>query len=250
MVTRDDTVNVNVPFGMFVSATSNLLTNEKLRDITVSVSMNGASYDSVYEINDTKYTMLHVFLPIRNGIKQISYTVVDNAGNIASKSVNVFVKGDEINVITIPNIEFSSNATDDFYNFYDFDLIAGYKSNDAINHQSGVDFAFYHNNICGYAFGTPNTTNVQDFYSLTESWNTFTNAIIARADISANDFDNINSHYEWTDIESNQHEVLNLEVNDILQFNTEGGNIGFIKILDLYSNPEGILISTKMKTTL
>ncbi len=250
MVSEDDTVLTNLPFGIFVSATSNLLTNEELNNITVSVTMNGVTIDSVYDIKDSKYSMLHVFLPLRNGLRQISFTVIDNAGNTATKSVNVFVEGDEVNVVSIPNIEFSCNETDDLFNFYDFDSIVGYKNSEAYNHQSSIDFAFFHNDTSGYGIGTPSTISVQNFYSIGESWSTFTNAIIAPSELSSTDYDNIGIHYEWSEIVTDQHEVLNLEVNDILQFQTEAGNKGFIKIVDIDNNPDQILISTKMKITL
>jgi hypothetical protein len=249
LVYDDDTVPLNVPYAIAVEGHSSVTTGKDLDYLTIKTTLeDGSSSDTTYaDINDIYYFKVHLFIPLKNETVTHTFTLVDKAGEDASITIRITHKGDEINVLSFPPVEIAALEGDTLPSFYDIDSITGYTIDEAVNHQTGIDFGYFKTDALGSSIACPASNNLNEFYSLTDNgWTHFNNVVFAPSDLTTAEFDAITYHYDWQDFTETQNEVNNLNVGDILIFKTEI-NSGFIKVVDIYDNPDRIVVNIKAR---
>ncbi len=241
---QDATVTVGDTFMIGVIGLSNEASKEKLEKLIITRTAENSTYfDTTIEINSDSFNGDFNFVASQAGSEKIEFTLVDKKDQQVKKSLNITT---EANVNVVAYAAFQLGSWGEVQpSFYDAETGTAYSKSDAKEHQAEVDFAYYRGATTGNTIAATASEHVKTVYGLEAAgWTTFTNTVIAQADISAEDFDAIGDYYEWPEVSATSIEVNNLSIGDVLVFKTDDGKVGFVKVVDLTVTKDGEGIAT------
>jgi hypothetical protein len=242
-VFEDASVTMGDSIVVGIIATANTTSKEELKSITITRTFENDKYfDTTLNLSGETYNGDFVFHSMNvAGTEKLQFTVTDKKDNLVSKSFNLTTESD-VNVMAYDEVELGSYGENDYPSFYDLDAGVAYSKDEASNNQTIVDFGYYKGGTTGNTIGATGTAHMISVYQL--DWTNYSHTKFAKANITADDFDAIGDHYEWTDMTEETEEVNNLAINDVLIFKTDDGKIGFIKIQNLTVTKSGEGVAT------
>ncbi len=234
-VDTDATIPVNTLFKVGILATSNTETNEKLSTLRLTRTVDGTAFiDTTFTIDENTFNIDFEFNALENGVvENIAFLLTDKAGQTAEKSLTLTYEMIYTNVVKHTDINMGSH-NDDFGSFYASQTNTVYNIADAANNQSMIDFLFYKGVQNAATIASPADADANTVYDI-QNWETKNATLFQETDITAEDFDAIETEFDFPDFTGELSDINNLEAGDVIMFKTVENMLGLIKINELNS---------------
>ena len=227
---ENSTVVENTLFKVGIAASANTESNKKLKSLRLTRTMNGTTFvDSTLTLNDTQYNADFQFNAQSAGSsEEIVFTLTDDAGKTAEKSLTITYEAAGIAVIKNTDVLMGSH-NDDNGSFYSTANKTVYSIADAAAIQSDIDFLFYLGATNGSTIASPADSTANTVYAI-DGWTTKNETLFAATDMTAAEFDAIGDVYEFPEFTGDLSGIENLVAENVIMFKTVNDKLGFIKV--------------------
>ena len=230
-VSADATIATNSIFKVGITAAANTESNKNLVSLRLIRTMDNTAFvDTSITINETLYNADFTFNSQGDGqVEVILFTITDDAGKVASKSLTITYEAQGTAVSKNADISLGS-YNDDRGSFYSTINKLVYSVGDASNIQADIDFIFFLAATNGSSIASPVDKVSQQVFPAVAHWSTKNETLFATTELSVADFDAIADNYEFSDFVGDQSSLTQLESGDVIGFLTVNNKQGFIKI--------------------
>jgi len=247
------------------------------QDVSFSVGLTATGPDSKLkkftvkrtDVNNTTSTPLDTAINSDNftytyngktgqvsGTESYVFTITDDNGNTASKTVTITISGSGVTDYTAKMLGAQTAAAGSFFST---STGAVYQIADAKANSSLIDLCYYFGNAASgedAVIASPDDTEADVYYGATNrpsTWTTRNATRLATTTLSATDFASVNT---LTKLQNNaapantatNTSITNLSVNDVVAFKTAGGKLGLFRVSSLTASATGsITIEVKVQ---
>ena len=228
----------NSTSGKNLTGFSLVLTTANVPQTLIDSSFNEGSFDANYNISFPDA-----------GETRLSAKITDKDGQSKEIAFNITINAVTPTVSTYEDIQMGSHNDAEYGSFYSTATNTVYLIGDATNNQAAIDFAFYKGVT---TFNTITATSTDHAISVFElgpddlNWTTLNETKIEMTTVSTATFDAIGVIYAFPELTENTYEVNNLEVGNVLLFETVNGKRGYIKINNFDQKGDRMNIDVKV----
>ena len=234
----DVTINTGDEILVGFNAAYNMETGEELTHFKLTLTSNNIPQiimDSTLK-NKTFSTDVKITFPDA-GTARLEATITDKAGRTDAVSFNISVEQAGVKVVKHTNVELGS-WNDVIGSFYGAKENLIFTVPQAMENQAKVDFIFYKGVTNMNTIAAPDDASLSTIPSFRmDEWSTKNQTRFVMTSMTAAEFDAIGKYYTFTEFEGNSGEskVINLEDGAVVQFRTQAGGYGLIKVVNFYS---------------
>ena len=237
-ISSDVTINAGDIILVGFNAASNNETGEKLTNFKLTLTSNNVLQPLVDEtLNAETYSKDFEITFPDAGTARLEATVTDKAGRTAKVSFNITVEEAGVKVVKHTNVELGS-WNDVIGSFYAAKENSVFTVPQAMENQAKVDFIFYKGVQNFNTIAAPDDASLVTIPSFRmDEWETKNQTRFVITSMTVAEFDAIGDYYMFTEFEGNSGEskVINLEDGVVVQFRTQAGAYGLIKVVDFSS---------------
>ncbi len=213
-----------------------ILTSNNTPQTLVDSSFSASSFDANYNISFSTA-----------GETRLSAKITDKDGQSKEIAFNITVNAVTPTVSTKLDIQMGSVNDTEYGSFYSTSTHTLYKKPDATNNQGAIDFVFFKGANTFNTIAATSTDHVKSVFDLTGAgWTTFNETKIEMTTVSTATFDAIGVIYAFPELTGSTYEVNELEVGNVLLFETVNGKRGYIKINDFDQKGDRMNIDVKV----
>lgn len=238
----DATIAVNTIFKVGIAASANTESNKEIKTLNLKRSIDGVTFiDTTLTINQNQFNGDFQFNAQQAGIiETIMFTITDDAGQTASKSLTITYEATAIPVIKDTGVTMGS-FNDDAGSFYSTLTTTVYNISEASNNQEIIDFLFYLGATNGSTIASPADADANTVYAISD-WTTKNATLFVKTDITSAEFDAIGDSFNFPEFTGEASSITNLNSNDVLMYRTVLGYVGLIKVNSINSRGDFISI--------
>ena len=231
---QDATLPVDSSFKVKILARENGTSGANLVAFEITRIFNLSSWDTTISYNQSEILATLEF-PTQSlpGQERFEFEVTDKDNQKSMITLTITTESSGQVVVYFEPFILGSFNDLDYGSFFSLPLQQVMFKPTAYANQDKVDFAYYKGATTQNTIGAPASNNIKTVFELTSgsyAWSVFNDTKIAKAGITAAEFDAIGATYEFPNVTATTMEVNNLQANDVLVFKTVSGKVGFIKV--------------------
>jgi hypothetical protein len=234
----DVTINAGEQILVGFNAAYNPDTEENLTNFKVVLTSNNVSQTLIDStINTASYsTDINITFP-EAGSARLEATITDEAGRTDAVSFNITIDEAGVKVVKYSDITLGSwnDAIGSFYAANENEI---YTVSQAFNNQAKVDFIFYKGVQNMNTISAPDDADLSEITTFNMAdWTIKNETRFVMTSMTAAEFDAIGDYYSFTEFGQNTttSKVVDLENGAVVQFRTQDGDYGLIKVVNFYS---------------
>ncbi len=245
----DATIQVEEPILVGVTGASSTVSNDKLTRFKFSIVSNDVPevfVDSVFSEATFNWETEITFTSV--GEANLLFELWDKGGKKVQKSFRITVENSAMEINKDLNFDLGSwnDAVGSFYSTTDGEVYTrGLMLNNPTN-QAKIDFLFFKGVVNANTIAAPDDTDANTINELQlEPWTIKNSTRFNTTTITAAEFDAIGTTYQFPafDMNTQTSKVNAVADGQVILFKTEGGKLGLIKIVDLFSRGDLATIS-------
>jgi len=234
----DVTINAGEQILVGFNAAYNVETGEELTNFKLVLTANNVSQTLIDStLNSESFsTDINITFP-EAASARLEATVTDKAGRTDAVSFNITVEEAGVKVVKHSNVQLGS-WNDDIGSFYSAKENTIFTVPQAFDNQAKVDLIFYKGVQNANTISAPDDADLATIPSFNiANWTTKNQTRFVLTSMTAAEFDAIGEYYMFTEFEGNAgaSKVINLEDGAVVQFRTQDGSYGLIKVVDFSS---------------
>ena len=234
----DVTINAGEQILVGFNAAYNVETGEELTNFKLVLTANNVSQTLIDStLNSESFsTDINITFP-EAASARLEATVTDKAGRTDAVSFNITVEEAGVKVVKHSNVQLGS-WNDDIGSFYSAKENTIFTVPQAFDNQAKVDLIFYKGVQNANTISAPDDADLATIPSFNiANWTTKNQTRFVLTSMTAAEFDAIGEYYMFTEFEGNagDSKVINLEDGAVVQFRTQTGAYGLIKVVDFSS---------------
>jgi ribosomal protein L21E len=255
-VTGNTTLGQDVAFSVGITATG---PDSKLKKFTVTRTdvNNTTTTKPDTSINSDNFTYTYNGKTGQvAGTETYVFTITDDNGNTASKTLTITISGSGVTDYTAKMIGGQNNAAGSFFSTT---TGAVYQITDAKNNPTAIDLCYYFGTTVSgenAVIASPDDTEANVYYGASNrpsTWASRNSTRLATTSLTAADFTDVNT---LTKLQNNaapantatDTRITNLSVNDVIAFKTGAGKLGLFRVSALTATSNGaITIEVKVQ---
>lgn len=247
----DATIQLGSTIKFGVIAEKSSVSNNKLtrfKCILTSNNIPTTIHDTTLNVDSFNWETQIQFSSIGEG--EFSFEITDMGGLKAENSILITVEG--LQTVKYSNIELGSwnDAIGSFFATSEGVVYNTAQTSTIPANQAKIDFLFYKGTVSGNTIASPDDVDANTIADF--KLNLWTNKNATRfnpSTISAAQFDAIGTNYQFPafNLGLQSTKMNQLMVGEVFLFKTQGGKLGLIKIVDLYTKGDKVKIDVVME---